>query len=504
MQNEEISITPGKRDEPAPELLAVVDLGSNSFRLEIGEVHGGHIRVLETLRDMLRLASGLDKKNRLTKSAMNGALKCLARFRDRLSHFDPKQVRAVATNTFRVATNIAEFLPEAEAALGFPIEVISGYEEARLIFLGTSYCLPRSKANRLIIDIGGGSTEFAIGSGHTPKRLESLKQLGCVSMSQRFFDNNIVTDAQFKNAETYARAEIVDIADDFDSSHWDEAFGSSGTAAALAEILEQNGFSDNGITPEGLAQLKKVLLARKKLNTLTLAALKPERVPVLAGGLVIMSAILEELRIPRLFPVGGALRLGAMYDLMERHFDQDTRVMTVEHWINHHRVNKDHVSRIANLAVRFFAQILPDADASQRQMLYWSGLLHSVGISISGIGFHRHSSYMLRHGDMPGFSSLEQEQLATLTLMSRGNLVKAGKLLMDKLLRAQILALRLSLILYRAHRPIELPDLSVTFNKKMIRFHIDPAWLSDHPLIEYLLNKEAAEWTSIGFRWRNV
>src|SRR5438105_12112778 len=284
--------------------LAVVDLGSNSFRLEIGRVEGDQIYRQETWRETLRFGAGLDAAGRIRPEAMKSALACLARFRERLSGLHPSAVRAVATNTFRVAANAGEFLPEAERALGFAIDVIGGHEEARLIYVGVAHVLPPSAAPRLVIDIGGGSTEFILGRGMEPERLESLK-IGCVGMTQRFFDSGKVTAEAFEAAEMAARVEVEAIASEFGPSHWRDAFASSGTAAALAEILEQNAFSLRGITAGGLARLKKRMIQAGNVHRLHISALKPERAPVLAGGLAIMTVAVARPRIPRNDPVGG-------------------------------------------------------------------------------------------------------------------------------------------------------------------------------------------------------
>ncbi|MCL2871387.1 MAG: Ppx/GppA family phosphatase [Betaproteobacteria bacterium] len=483
--------------------LAVVDLGSNSFRLEIGEVHGQQIRVLETLREMLRFAGGLDEKGRITASARRRALMCLARFGEWLHDFDPANVRAVATNTFRIATNVDDFLPEAEMTLGFPIEIISGHEEARLIYLGTSYCLPRSTTPRLIMDIGGGSTEFIVGQGRRPQRLESLK-LGCVNMSERFFGDNKLTAANFKKAETYARAEIEPIARAFDRKYWREAFASSGSALALTEILEGNGFSSDGITPDGLTALRKKMIASKTLANLKLTALKPERVPVLAGGLVIMRAAMTELRIPRIAPVGGALRLGVLYELLGRHHDHDSRDATVELLLDDYQLDRPHVRRIAALAQELFLQLHPKADSVDVQMLQWAALLHGVGASISHFGYHKHSAYILQHRDMPGFSSAEQNRLAVLALTCRGSLGKAMPYLQESVMRWQILSLRLALLFYRARRPIELPTIRLRARGKTLYYRLSNRWLAAHPLTEYLIDKERSEWEAAGWQWKGM
>ena len=285
---------------------------------------------------MLRIGAGLDAKGNLTANARRSALACLARFGERLAGLHPSAVRAVATNTFRVARNAHSFLAQAERALGFPIDVISGHEEARLIYLGVAHVLPPSSGPRLVVDIGGGSTEFIIGRGLEPQLLDSLK-IGCVGMSQRFFADGALTAAAFAAAETAARVEIEAIARDFDRAHWHDAYASSGTALALAEILEQNGLSAGGITPEGLARLRHRLIAAGHVSRLKLAALKPERAPVLAGGFAIMSAALAQLDVSRINPVGGALRLGVLYDLLGRSVERDARDAAVEQFITRYR-----------------------------------------------------------------------------------------------------------------------------------------------------------------------
>jgi exopolyphosphatase/guanosine-5'-triphosphate,3'-diphosphate pyrophosphatase len=472
--------------------LAVVDLGSNSFRLEIGRIEGDQIYRQDTWRETLRFGAGLDRHGRIKPAATRLALACLARFRERLSGVHPSAVRAVATSAFRLASNAREFLPKAERALGSPIDVISGHEEARLIYLGVAHELPPTDAPRLVVDIGGGSTEFIVGRGLEPDRLESLS-LGCVSATQRFFPDGRVSAAAFAAAETAARVEIEAIAGDFGAAHWKDAYASSGTAAALAEILEQNGFSAGGITPAGLARLRKQLIrarsaARRKLN-----ALKPERVPVLAGGLAIMSAAVAELDIARIDPVGGALRLGVLYDLLGRTIDRDARQLTVERFLERYQVDRQHAARIARLADTLFLNAVPKAPAGQIQLLRWAALLHEIGMSVSHMGFHKHGAYILQHADMPGFSAGEQMRLATLVHGCRGGLAKVHGALADPVLRAQIASLRLAVLLFHARAEVSLPPIQLSTRGGM-RIRIARGWLGAHPLTALLLERERAQW----------
>ncbi|HVO89543.1 MAG TPA: Ppx/GppA phosphatase family protein [Casimicrobiaceae bacterium] len=485
-----------------PATLAVIDMGSNSFRLELGRVEGDQIFRLDTWRETLRIGAGIDRKGQLSAGAQRAAIECLARFGERLHGFDRRDVRAVATNAFRTAGNAAQFLPRAEAALGFPIDVISGHEEARLIYLGVAHVLPPSQSSRLVIDIGGGSTEFIIGRGLEPEHLDSLK-LGCVTWSQRYFPDGTLRADRFDAAETHARAEIEAIAREFGREHWQEAYASSGTALALAEILEQNGLSAGGITPEGLARLRKRMIGAGHVDRLRLQGLKLQRAPVLAGGFAIMSAALTELEVARVNPVGGAMRLGVLYDLLGRSVARDVRVATVESLMARYHVDASHASRVADLAAALYERAIPQPGSESLQRLRWAALLHEIGYTVSHTGFHKHGAYILQNADMPGFAAQEQRMLAYLVLGCRGSLGKIAPLLEDLDLRAQILAMRLAVIFHHARRAIDAPRVVLKVAKG-IRFGVARKWLEAHPLTKHLLDKERAEWSALGYVWKNL
>jgi exopolyphosphatase/guanosine-5'-triphosphate,3'-diphosphate pyrophosphatase len=480
--------------------LAVVDLGSNSFRLEIGRVEGSQIYQLDTWRETLRFGAGLDDQGRLKPAAMKAALECLSRFRERLAGLHPSAVRAVATNTFRVATNAREFLRQAERALGFPIDVISGHEEARLIYFGVAHELPPSTEPRLVIDIGGGSTEFVIGRGLEPERLESLK-IGCVGMTQRYFADGKITAAALDAAQTMAHAEIEAIASAFGPRHWREAYGSSGTALALADILVQNGYSASGITPAGLARLRRKMLAAGHVSRLKLLALKGERAPVLAGGLAIMLAAVTALQVKRIDPVGGALRLGVLYDLLGRTTDEDARAATVERFMGRYGVDRPHALRVGELAAALYGRATSASDPTLRQLVAWAGFLHETGMSISHTGFHKHGAYILQNADMPGFAAGDQARLALLVYGCRGGLAKIAHVLTDKQVRGAILALRLAVIVHHARAEVAVPRIRLELAGR-IRFGVAKRWLAAHPLSAYLLAKERNQWEALGYPWR--
>jgi exopolyphosphatase / guanosine-5'-triphosphate,3'-diphosphate pyrophosphatase len=477
-------------------MLAVVDMGSNSFRLEIGRVEGDQIYRLDTWRETLRIGAGIDERGRLTPDARRAALACLARFSERIRGLHPSAVRAVATNTFRLATNAADFLPQAERALGFEIDVITGHEEARLIYNGVAHVLPATTEPRLVVDIGGGSTEFIIGRGHTPQMLESLK-IGCVGLTKRFFAHGRLTATAFAAADTVARAEIEVIAKDFGREHWTAAYASSGTALALAEILEQNGLSAAGITPDGLARLRKRMIGCGHVDRLSLAALKPERAPVLAAGLAIMAAALAELDVQRINPVGGALRLGVLYDLLGRTVQRDIRVATVEQFISRYRIDREHAQRVAGMAVALYRHGARKVDPAAAQRLEWAALLHETGFSVSHTGFHRHGAYILQNADMPGFAAREQSDIALLVLGCRGGLSKVAAALSDSQLRARVIALRLAVLFHHARRPIDRPRITLKVGPGGT-LRVPARWLKSHPLTMHLLAKERVEWAAQG------
>lgn len=344
----------------SPHLLAAVDLGSNSFRLIVGRVEetpaGSQIYPVDALREPVRLAAGLSRDKMLDRASQERGWEALKRFGERLRDFHPDHVRAVATNTLRVAKNAGEFLAEAQAALGFPIEVIAGREEARLIYAGAAHSVPANAGKRLVVDIGGGSTEFIIGQHYTPLVMESL-YIGCVSHSRAFFPAGNVDEYTMRQAELAAKREIQIISGEYKKAGWDQAIGSSGTARALAELVEANGFNDagvsHGISRGGLERLKRALIKAENVNRLKLVALKPDRVPVLAGGLSIMLAVFEELGVDYVDTTDGALRLGVLYDLLGRTQHEDMRAVTVDGFTRRYGVDRAQAARIGALAARF-------------------------------------------------------------------------------------------------------------------------------------------------------
>jgi exopolyphosphatase / guanosine-5'-triphosphate,3'-diphosphate pyrophosphatase len=493
-------------------LLASVDLGSNSFRLIVGRVEeteaGSQIYQVDALREPVRLAAGLSQDKLLDRASQVRGWDALRRFGERLRDFHPDHVRAVATNTLRVAKNAREFLTEAEAALGFPIEVIAGREEARLIYAGAAHSVPASAGKRFVVDIGGGSTEFIIGSHYTPIKMESL-YIGCVSHSRAFFPSGNVDDYTMRQAELAAKREIQIISADYKKTGWDQAIGSSGTARALAELVEANGFNDpditHGISRGGLERLKRALIKAENVNRLKLIALKPDRVPVLAGGLSIMLAVFEELGIDYVDTTDGALRLGVLYDLLGRSQHQDMRTVTVEGFMRRYGVDRSQATRIGDLAMNFYNQLdEPDAERREESSMFlgWASSLHEIGLSISHSSYHKHSAYITSNADMPGFSRTDQARLAALVL---GHAGKLGKLAQARDVEWPLLfCLRLAALLSRRRADVGLPEITVAEANGGYEVRLPNAWVANNPLTDYSLIQEAAEWEKLRMPYRVV
>ena len=478
-------------------LLAAVDLGSNSFRLQIARVEGEQLYMQDGMREAVRLAAGLTADNYLDAAAQQRALTALARFAERLRGMPIEAVRAVGTNSLRVAKNATEFIPQAEKVLGFPIEVIAGREEARLIYQGVAHGLPPSSVPRLVMDIGGGSTEFIIGSGLTPIKLESL-YMGCVSFSARFFAHGKITKAALHEAELAARSELQTIANAY-RGQWQEAWGSSGTAKMLCEVLEQNGYSDSGITRVGLEKLRSHILKIGDVQKLELHGLKADRIAAFAGGFAIMYAAFCELEITQMQPAIGALREGVLHDLWGRAHNADMRDITVQNFMRRYQVDSKQAQRVGQLAQLLAEQFLGDDEVeTPLHFLSWITRLHEIGTRIAHNGYHKHSAYILAHADMPGFSKKEQARMSLFALAHRGGLDKCKGSLTAPADILLLMSLRLASLFYRNRSDTLLPVIRAQFTGAKFHLVISTDWLTQNALTEAALQEEARQWKTLG------
>ncbi|MFZ0107218.1 MAG: exopolyphosphatase [Thiobacillus sp.] len=482
--------------------LAAVDLGSNSFRLEVARVAGDQLYPLDSLKETVRLAGGLTEDKLLDEATQARALACLHRFGERLRGLSPEAIRCVGTSALRIARNSEEFLAKAEIALGHPIEIVAGREEARLIYLGVAHSLTASPDRRLVVDIGGGSTEFIIGTGMKPHERESL-HMGCVNFSRRFFAEGAVDKGTLKVAEMAARVEVERIAREFSRNNWQQAIGSSGTARALREILEQNGWSARGITADGLAKLRTQLVKAGHVDTLDLAGLSSDRRPVIAGGFAIMAGLFAELDIEQMDVAETAMREGILYDLLGRFHKQDMREATVEEFTRRYHIDTQQAARIKRVAHKLLAACAA-RDENTERFLDWAARLHEIGLSVSHSGYHRHSGYILENADMPGFSRTEQARLALLARAQRGALLKlpafASGAVSDND-RLMVWLLRQAVILCRSRAEPRLPAVKAEANGKRFRLVLPEGWLQRRPLTQRALEEEAVHWNAVGVKY---
>lgn len=482
---------------------AAVDMGSNSFRLEVVRVSGDQLYPLDSLKETVRLAGGLTQDKKLDDATQAGALACLQRFGERLRGLPPDTVRCVGTSALRIAKNADVFIHKAEIALGHPIEIVAGREEARLIYLGVAHSLPATEDKRLVVDIGGGSTEFIIGQGLQPYERESL-HMGCVNFTQRFFATGVIDKAAMKAAEMAARVEVERIARTFSKAYWQQAIGSSGTARALREILEKNGLAERGITASGLAKLRNLLIKAGRSDDIELAGLRGDRRPVIAGGFAIMAGLFDELGIEQMDVAETAMREGILYDLLGRFHQQDMREATVDEFMRRYHIDTRQAEHVKQVAQKLLAAAGMPSDKDKR-FLDWAACLHEIGLSVSHGGYHRHSGYILENADMPGFSRSDQARLALLARAQRGVLMKLPEFASESALSDQerllVWVLRQAVIVCRSRAEVELPDVKVEANGKKFRLSLPEGWLEQHPLTRRALEEEAVHWHAIGIRY---
>jgi exopolyphosphatase/guanosine-5'-triphosphate,3'-diphosphate pyrophosphatase len=447
----------------------------------------------------VRLGAGLSDDKTLSDEALNRAIECLNRFGERLRGLPPQAVRAVATNTFRVAKNAPQLLKAAQGALGFPIEIIAGREEARMIFVGVSHSLPKAEHKRLVIDIGGGSTEFIIGEGLEPLEMESL-YMGCVSYSLKYFADGKITEEAFERAQIAAATEIQTIAKNFKSKHWQEAVGSSGTARTLGEVLRLNGLTDGAVTLEGLYQFRQLLIGAKEVKKIQLHGLSVDRSSVIPGGLAIMIAAFEGLSIDKLTVANSALREGVLYELLGRMQHDDTRDATVNSFMRRYHVDRDQVKRVQSLSILLLSQVehkLSGDVAVAKQYLGWAAKLHEIGVSIAHGGYHKHSAYIIENADMPGFSKMEQESLGFLVRAQRRSLAKLQMPALSEDRTVLVMIFRLAVLFHRNRLHITPPELNLAWHKAGFGLDVEPGWLAKNPLTDAELASEVVYWKDI-------
>ena len=489
-------------------MVAAVDLGSNSFHMIVARMENGALRVIDRHREMVRLADGLDNQHMLSDEARWRALGCLRRFGQRLRDLDSGDVRAVGTNTFRAADNAAEFLGQAEQALGHPIDIISGVEEARLIYNGVAHALKKQDERRLVVDIGGGSTELILGEGMEAQRMNSF-YMGCVNMSQRYFSDGTINEQRMQLAETAAKQELEPVEHEYHEARWDRALGASGTVKMAARIAFENGWCEEQgvITKRALKQIRRSLIEAGHLDKLKLKGLVEQRLPVVCGGIAILRVVFSVLEIDEMRVSSGALREGLLHDLIGRLQHHDVRDHSVSLLASRCKVDQAQAERVRAMAMLLYEQAAPDwklAEESLEQMLGWAAQLHECGMMVAYNQYHKHGAYVITNANMNGFSQQEQELLAVLVRAHRrkvppGEFKAQPQRWAKQALRLAIL-LRIAVTLNRGRTDIGLSQLELKVGKNSIELILQSDWLDFHPLTKADLLTEAEYLTGIGYR----
>ena len=479
------------------ELIAAIDLGSNSFHMVVARLVQGEIRTLEKMGEKVQLAAGLDQRNQLSEESQQRGLDCLRRFAQRIRGMPPGAVQVVGTNALRAARNSRQFIQRAEDVLGVPVEIIAGREEARLIYLGVSHTLADDAGRRLVIDIGGGSTEFIIGERFEPQEMESL-HMGCVSFRNRYFADGAINRKQMDRAVTHAAQELLNIQYRFRRLGWENCVGSSGSVKAIVgvveEYLRQPG---TGITLDDLKLVREHMLELGRVERLDALGVRDDRQPIFPAGFAILMAAFQSLGIGRLHFADGALREGLLYDMVGRQRHEDVRERTIQALQARYHVDPGHAAAVEETAMAAYEQVSAFWGLESeylKDLLCWACRIHEIGLTISHTQYHKHGAYLLRYSDLPGFSRDAQEALATLV---RGHRRKFSENIFsplddedeERLKRLGIL-LRLSVLLQHAHNQDPPPPFRLKPGKRRLEIEFPTGWLDQHPLTRADLDNE--------------
>lgn len=404
------------------ELLGAIDLGSNSFHLAIARLDHGEVRRIASISEKVQLAAGLDENNVLSEEAIQRGLDCLQRFAQHVTEIAPNRLRIVATNALRKAVNAEAFIARANAFLPKPIEIIAGREEARLIYLGVSHS-NASTDKRLVIDIGGGSTEFIIGQGFEPIEMESL-QMGCVSFTKKFFADGKISEKAFEQAMNATKTELMSITKRYKKVGWDNAIASSGTAKAARLVLKELGLADENITLEGMAKLKKHLIKLGSIDKIEFSGVKAHRQAVFPAGMAELYAIMQTLGIDELGYSDGALREGVMYDMLGRLGNEDVRDRSVAAMAERYSVDYKQAARVMATCARLFDMVKDTLGFSSedKDLLRRASNLHEIGLAVGHSNYQKHSAYLLEFSDIAGFAQTGQASMAQIALNHRRKL----------------------------------------------------------------------------------
>lgn len=487
-----------------PETVAAVDLGSNSFHMIVAQFENDQIKIIDKLREMVRLGAGLQDDKSLDEETAQRAIDCLQRFGQRLREFPQGSVRAVGTNTLRQVRDNS-FLDRAETALGHPIEIIAGREEARLVYLGVTNGIDTGDKKRIVIDIGGGSTELIIGRRFDIFNRESL-HMGCVSYSRRFFTDGVISKENMNKAVLAGRLELRPVRQAFDSSHWKIAIGSSGTIRAIRTVVQEMGWSSKGISKQSLKKLRKHMINQGHVDKLQIKGLSTERKPVFAGGVAVLSALFKALNIKLMQVSDEALREGLLYEMLGQFHDEDIRDKTVKTLSERYNIDRSQARRVNTTAVQLYEQVADTWNLTNiefAELLNWASRLHEIGLTIAHSQFHKHGAYILENADLSGFSKQQQHILAILVMTHRRKLqddmyANLPKEITSKIKRMSII-LRIAVLLHRGRSNERKPNLKLQVDDENIHISFPEDWLNDHPLTLVEMEQESKYLRNIGY-----
>lgn len=501
-----MTATPSAESEnTSPELLAAIDMGSNSFHMVVARLVHGEIRTLEKMGEKVQLGAGLDAYNRLTEDAQLRALACLSRFAQRLQGMPAEAVQIVGTNALRVARNAQEFMSRAEQVLGYPVEIIAGREEARLIYLGVSHTLSDDSGRRLVIDIGGGSTEFIIGERFEPQELESL-HMGCVSFRNRYFADGRISRRQMDKAVTHAQQELLNIRRHFRGVGWQSAVGSSGSIKAIASVLETLKITNGAITLAGMTELRQRLISMGRVEKLGDLGVRSDRQSIFPAGFAILMGAFQSLQIEEMTFAEGALREGLLYDIVGRIQHEDVRERTIAALQERYHVDQAHGRAVEDTTIAAWDQVADTwalRTPTDEEVLRWACRLHEIGLTISHSQYHKHGAYLLRYSDLPGFSQQFQRDLATLV---RGHRRKFSSAIFEGLdpediprLKYLCVLVRLGVLIQHPRNMEAAPTFHLHAGENRLAIEFPHGWLEERPLTLADLENEADYLAKQGF-----
>lgn len=486
---------------------AAIDLGSNSFHMIVAREIAGHLQLLDRHKETVRLRLGLTDDGRLTQEAQDRALACLTRFAQRLRGIPIENIRAVGTNTLRLASDSNNFLTLAEQALGAQIDIIPGHEEARLIYLGVAHFLPKDEQQYLVMDIGGGSTELIIGNHFDPRLMVST-EMGCISISQQFQLMEQVNARQFSNALTTCKLTLRPHVPKLRRLGWEKVIGASGTIKAINDILINNQWSTDGITLSGMEKLRDELIRQQQLSTIKINGLSESRAPVIAGGLAVLMATFQLLGIERMSVSPGALREGLILDMLGRvHQTQDAREQSIRALILSSRIDQAQAERVAQCANHFFEQVkqpwqLKHPILSLKHLLNWAALTHEVGYVISSRKYRHHSAYIIANADLPGFNQEEQQLLAWLLLHHRSKISNKDTQALPSdcapIITKLLVLLRLAIRIHRGREDHYMDVKLILESENSLTLLFPNQWFTHNPLTQLDLEIEAKRLEGLG------